>query len=143
MLGKAGIEVERHGDHFQDDVRDEVWIMEAGRKKWFCVSRNIDIRYKRHETEAVMRANVGLFLVVGPKATHPELADNFILTYPAIQRFIAKHKRPFIAKIYRPMEKFPKHTSKPRGGRVELWLDYEQWQLRPNARKERQVEPIQ
>ena len=36
MLRKAGIEVESHGDHFQDDVRDEVWIMEAGRV-FFCI----------------------------------------------------------------------------------------------------------
>jgi hypothetical protein len=78
MLREAGINVESHGDHFQDNARDEVWIMEAGRRNWFCVTRNKDIRYKRHETEAVKRANVGLFVVVGPKATHPELADNFI-----------------------------------------------------------------
>lgn len=127
MLREAGINVESHGNHFPDNVRDEVWIMEAGRRNWFCVSRNKDIRYKRHEAEAVKRANVGLFLVVGPNATHAELANNFILTYPAIQRFIAKHQRPFIAKIYRSVGKVPKNRSKPQRGRVELWLDFKQW----------------
>jgi hypothetical protein len=127
LLRKAGIKVETHSDHFQDDATDETWITEAGRRGWFCVSRNKDIRYKKNETEAVMRAIVGLFFVIGPSATSRELADNFISTFPAIERFAQNHERPFIAKIYRATERVSIRAHKPGLGRVEIWLDYKGW----------------
>ena len=72
-------------------------------------------------------AGVGLFILVGPKAIHKELAENFVSTLPKIQRFTEKYKRPFIAKIYRPTRRLYQGTHKIRSGRVELWVNYEQW----------------
>ena len=133
MLSEAGIQVEIHSDHFRHDVVDEFWIKEAGRRGWFCVSRNKDIRYKKNQTEAVMRAKVGLFLLFGPKATHPELAENFIITLSKIERFAQKNKRPFIAKIYRATKKHSSARQKPKSGRVQLWLNYEQWKSKSSS----------
>lgn len=133
MLREAGVEVEMHSDHFNHDAKDEFWITEAGRRGWFCVSRNKDIRYKKNQTEAVMRAKVGLFLLIGPKATHPKLAENFIITFSKIERFAEKNKRPFIARIYRATKKHSSARTKQESGRVKLWLNYEQWQLKPSS----------
>jgi len=127
VLRKAGINVEKHCDHFADDAIDELWITETSLKGWFCLSRNRDIRYKKNQTAAVMETNGGLFIIVGPKATHQELAENFVATYPKVLRFIEKYERPFIAKIFRPSKKTHHLRSKPASGRVELWLSGEQW----------------
>jgi len=125
LLRKAGINVEKHSDHFRHDARDEEWLTEAGRRNWFCLTHNWRIRYKPNEKDAVMRAGVGLFILAG-SATHQELANNLVNTFHNIERFIENHNRPFIAKIYRPSKKL-RSLSGNRPGHVELWLSYEEW----------------
>lgn len=125
LLRKAGISVEGHSDRFPHDVKDEVWLTEVGRKGWFCLTHDKRIRYRPNEIAAVMRADVGLFILVG-RATYQELADNFIKTLHKVERFVEKHKRPFIAKVSRPTKKL-RLSSRERPGEVKLWLSYEQW----------------
>ena len=48
-----------------------------------------------------MRHGVALLVVVGD-APYPVLAKHFVATAPRIAAFIAGHKPPFIAKVYRP-----------------------------------------
>ena len=57
---------------------------------------------------------------------HEELAQNLVATVEKIQNFIENHQPPYIAKIYRPSPEFTKNT-KPRTGRIELWLSHEDW----------------
>ena len=125
LLRRAGISVERHSDHFPHDEKDEIWLSEVGRKGWFCLTRDKGIRYKPNEKDAVMRAGVGLFILIG-NAPSSELADNFINTVDKVQNFIQKHPRPFIAKIYRPT-KTPTPSKKIRPGEVKLWLSHADW----------------
>ena len=120
ILLDAGIQVETYNDHFKDnDISDESWLSEAGRNEWCAISKDKRIRYKPNEREAVMRAGVGLFIVIGTNATHKELADNFVATYHKIKTFLEKHNPPFIAKVYRPSAKASQGRNK--AGRVELW----------------------
>ena len=48
-------------------------LSEVGRNGWFALSRDKHIYYRPNEKEAVIRAKVELFIVVG-KAPHRELA---------------------------------------------------------------------
>jgi len=61
-----------------------------------------------------------LFLLVG-QANNKELAENFINTINKIEKFIKKHPRPFIAKVYRLAKSKRISTKKPIGD-VILWL---------------------
>ena len=65
------------------------------------------------------RPKVGLFIVVG-KAPHRELAENFVRSIGAIERFADKHDPPFIAKVYRPSQGRAQQAQ-PGPGRVALW----------------------
>lgn len=66
-----------------------------------------------------MRHGVALLVIVG-KAPFPELARAFVATLPRIERFLASHDPPFIAKVYRPSPgDATKRTVPP--GRIELW----------------------
>lgn len=121
LLKKNGINVERHCDHFEDNTEDPVWLNEAGKNGWYCLSRDRKIRYNPREKEAVLRSGVGLFILVG-KATHQELADNFINTVHKVERFIERNKRPFIAKIYRGSPR-PHSPSIRKPGQVKLWAE--------------------
>ena len=64
-----------------------------------------------------MRAGVRCFVLVGVATGHEQLASNFLKAMPKLARFLAKHRGPFIAKIFRD-------------GTVEMGLDYKSWQVR-------------
>lgn len=128
LLRKAGIQVERHDDHFGPDTPDETWLRAAGRRGWFVLTHDQRIRYKPNERDAVMHYGVGLFVLVG-HAPHRELARNFIDSIRAVERFIAHNPRPFIAKVRRPPE------GRGGSGVVEAWLTGDQWKKGKKARR--------
>jgi hypothetical protein len=119
ILRSAGLTVERHADHFKHECPDEVWLEAIGRRKWIAVTHDRRIRYKPNELSAVVRHDVQLLVVVG-RAPFAELAQGFIATHARIEKFIAVHDAPWIAKVYRPsvgdLAKSPTAS-----GHVELW----------------------
>lgn len=119
ILSSGGLTVERHADHFDHDTPDEVWLAEVGRRRWIALTHDSRIRYKPTERDAVIRHGVALLVIVG-KAPFPELATAFVATLPRIERFLASHDPPFIAKVYRAT---PGDAAKrtPEPGRIELW----------------------
>ena len=119
ILKSAGLNVERHADHFAPDTPDAEWLEAAGNKGWIVLTHDRRIRYKPNELEAVVQHGVALLVIVGA-APYPDLARSFVATRQVIERFLDEHKPPFIAKIYRPS---PAETAKNRNapGRIELW----------------------
>lgn len=101
VLRAAGLTVERHADHFAPHASDEEWLERVGREHWTAITHDTRIRYKPNELTAVLRHQVGLLVVVG-KAPYTQLAENFVVTLPRITAFLAAHKPPFVAKVYRP-----------------------------------------
>ena len=119
ILTSSGLTVERHADHFAPDTADEVWLEEVGKRGWIALSHDRRIRYKPNERDAVMRHGVALLVIVGA-APFADLARAFVATLPRIEHFLARHKPPFIAKIYRPSPaETARRSTSP--GRVELW----------------------
>lgn len=124
MLGKqfpatlisAGLRVERHDDHFDHRTPDEEWLKEVGQRGWIAITRDRRIRYKRNQRDAIIENGAGVLMLLG-NATFPELATSFLATRKQIERFIAQHEPPYIAKIYRP----PAHDNPLAPGRIELW----------------------
>lgn len=114
ILREAGINVERHDDHFSESTPDEEWLPIVGSRGWIALTHNSRIRYTPLQVETLMRARVRCFVLVG-HAPHSELASNFVACLPKVLRFLGKHADPFLAKVYRS----------PR--RVEMWLSYNDW----------------
>ena len=120
ILADAGIVVERHGDLFQPEGRDEQWLEHCGINGRIAISHNSRIRYVPNELEAVKRFKVPLLILVG-QATTAELAHNFVQTLQRIEVFLGNHSPPFIAKVYRPTPaEAVKSVTVP--GRVEIWF---------------------
>jgi hypothetical protein len=124
ILKDAGVKVEKHGDHFADDAKDEEWLEKIGELGWFALTHDQRIRYKPNEIAAVKKFRVGLFVLVG-KAPFHELAYNFINTLPKIEKFINKNSRPFIAKIYRPDQKSIELKQR-KSGSVQMWVSFKE-----------------
>lgn len=119
-LRDAGLEVERHADHFPPAAADEVWLPEVGRRGWIVLTHDERIRYKPNELAAVMRHGVALLVVQG-QAPFPQLAEWFVQTLPRIEAFVAAHEPPYIAKVQRPTPKeLALRAEAP--GRVVLWV---------------------
>jgi len=112
--------VERHRDHFAPDTPDIDWLEAVSRQGWIAVTHDGRTRYKPNELAAVRRFRVPLLVVVGA-APHRDLADAFVATLPRIERFLAKHQPPFIAKVYRPSPAETARRIRP-AGRIELWF---------------------
>ena len=121
-LRQAAIRVERHGDHFADDAKDEDWLREVGQRNWYVLTHDKRMRYRPNEIAAIERFKVGVFLIVG-KAPFLELAQNFVLTFPHVVKFIEENPRPFIAKIFRPDESKKKMKAHP-AGTVKAWVSF-------------------
>ena len=118
ILSSHGLTVERHGDHFAPDAPDETWLEVVGSRGWIALTHDRRIRYKPNERDAVMRHRVALLVIVGA-APFPDLAHTFLATLPRIERFLTRHRPPFIAKVYRPLPAGKRRSAAP--GRVELW----------------------
>jgi hypothetical protein len=119
ILKAGGLAVERHADHFDPDAPDEVWLADVGKRGWIALTHDQRIRYKPNERDAVMRHGVALLIIVG-KAPFPDLAHAFVATIPRIEQFLASHRAPFIAKVYRAPPGGAAGST-PTPGRVELW----------------------
>jgi hypothetical protein len=119
ILAAAGLSVERHKDHFAPDCSDEEWLATIGERGWIAVTHDRRIRYKPNELAAIVRHRVALLIVIG-KVPLPLLAQSFVATAPRILDFIASHRPPFIAKVYRPS---PSELNRDpqAAGEVTLW----------------------
>ena len=120
ILRAAGIQVERHCDHFADDAPDVQWIVEVASRGWIGVTHDKAISRRPNERDTVLEAGLGLLIMVGA-APYAELANNFVVTLPRITTFVQKHHPPFIARVYRPTPAEMVKRRKPIG-RVEYWL---------------------
>src|SRR5215211_2544954 len=95
-LEAAGVGVERHDTHFDQDTPDVVWMPIVAERGWLAVSHNVRQRYVPEERDMAMRSGLAILYLVG-KATHAELGDNLVRTLPKIIAFRDKHDPPFLA----------------------------------------------
>lgn len=122
-LERAGVQVERHDEHFGPRTLDVEWLAEVGRHGWIALTHNKEIRYNIQERDMVMRAGVPLFMLIGHHP-HPVLAENLVNTLPRVRRFLDRTPRPFIARIYKASDE---DVTAGRPGRVNLWLSHDDW----------------
>ena len=119
ILAAAGLQVERHADHFAPDCPDESWLQNIGQRGWVAVTHDGRIRYKPNELAAVVEHQVTLLVMIG-HVPYSQLAHSFVATRKRILDFLARHHPPLIAKVYRPSAtKGAEHPDAP--GRIELW----------------------
>jgi hypothetical protein len=119
ILRNAGLNVERHCDHFQPDTSDDTWLAVVGQRGWVALSHDKRIRYKPNERAAVLTHRVRLLIIVGT-VPFPLLAESFVATRHRIEAFLDQHQTPLIAKVYRASPKaIRKNPHAP--GRVQYW----------------------
>jgi len=101
-LRQAGEDVRIHDDFFPQNAEDPVWLTEAGKRGWVVLTKDVRIRYRAIETNALLTAKVRAFVLTAKgDLSGQEMADIFIKALPAIKRLCAKVPPPFIARVSR------------------------------------------
>ncbi len=98
-LRAAGMNVERHDDHFSDDTPDVDWIAEVGSRGWVVLTKDKRIRRNPLEKLAVQVAGIRLFTLTGGNMAGEQMGDIFANNRAAIERLARRKKGPFIATV--------------------------------------------
>ena len=81
-----------HDDVFPQDTNDEVWLREAGRRRWIVLMKDDRIRYRPGEQAAVLEAQVACFcLHPSTDMTGEQMADAFEVALPRILAYVDAH----------------------------------------------------
>ncbi|MDT3680849.1 MAG: hypothetical protein ROY82_00035 [Truepera sp.] len=116
ILRKHGLPARVHDEIFSPDTPDEEWITQVAAWGLVAITRDKRIGSTPTELHAVFAAGLRLIVIVGGSVPADELAHNFVKAHSSIQRFVAKHPAPFIAKLSRPASA----SVLKRGGHGEL-----------------------
>ena len=134
VLSAAGVRFERHDDHFAPGTDDLDWLPKAGEHDWVVLSHNRRLRYEAAQTDRLFEHNVRAIMLIGNPRPNPagkrsvftrELAENFVRSMPGILRFLERHPRPWIAKLYRPNQTPEAGPVGP--GELRMWLTLQAW----------------
>jgi predicted nuclease of predicted toxin-antitoxin system len=98
-LRHAGVQVAVHDDHFPPNAHDVEWLPSVGERGWIVLTRDKRIRYRSQERTALIQARVRAFVLSGGNLSGPAMAEAFVQALPAMQRFVAQHQAPFIARV--------------------------------------------
>lgn len=94
------------------DVQDQEWLPVVGKNGWVVLTADYRMRYRERERDAIMEHNVRAFILRGHR--HDERIRNFLEGLRRVEHFLRTNDEAFLAKVYQ-------------GGRVEMWLRYEDW----------------
>jgi hypothetical protein len=84
--------VHAHDDLFAQDVDDDVWLAEVGRRRMVVLTKDDKIRYRSGERQAILSAGVRCFCLNPTKGmTGADQAKALVKALPAILR-IAKEE---------------------------------------------------
>lgn len=103
-LVAAGVSLVRCRDLGLVGVADAIWIPKVTKLGLVIVTGDVRIRYRTVEKAALMRSGARVLFVTLGKATHSDLAQNFVVCLPDIVRFVAKHPAPWLATLSRPSQ---------------------------------------
>lgn len=114
-LREAGARVEVHHDHFEDTAPDVDWLHEVGRRGWVVLTKDMAIRRRLMEREAIIGANVRAFFLTSGELRGEEMAAIFAKHLRRITSLVASHKPPFIAYVTRSNVRIAQYRKRLRG----------------------------
>jgi len=89
-----------HDDLFSQDTDDEVWLEEAGRRRWIVLTKDERIRRKPGEQRAIVQFGARCFVLHPTKGMRAEeMADVLVEALPRILAAARDEKRRGFVKI--------------------------------------------
>ena len=101
VLEEAGVQVERHLDHFARGTPDEDWLPFVGNNGWILLTSDGRIRYRSNEKLAVVKNDVRMFYFSNNNMSGEQMATALAKALPEIYKLCARQTPPFFAAITR------------------------------------------
>jgi hypothetical protein len=109
-LREAGAIVEVLEPYFSPDCPDVVWLPEVSQRGWVILTKDDKIGRNPLEQLAIAQSDARVFILAEGTLTGREMATQFVLALPKMEKLIQSHRSPFIARVYG-------------GGIVRMWQD--------------------
>jgi len=99
------------GERFELDVRDQVWLREAGESSWLVITHDKKIRRRPSEKRALLESGVGCFILVyRDNLTKEEIYALIVSVLDKMEDLFRDTPRPFIYTVSKNRE-FKKYAS--------------------------------
>lgn len=104
VLQSAGVQVERHLDHFPRATPDEEWLPLVGRMGWVPLTTDKRIRHRSNEKQAVVKHKIRMFYFSKNDMSGQQMASALEKALPNMKKLCARYSPPFFAAITRTGE---------------------------------------
>jgi len=99
MLQEQGELYILHDDQFTQDTPDTVWLNEVGIKCCVVFSKDVRMRKRLIELEALKESRGAAFILANGNLTGLQIAEAFKHALPQIKRILKRADRPIVATI--------------------------------------------
>lgn len=100
-LAEQNVHVQRHHDHFESGVEDDVWLTFVGQRQWVIITKDKKNRYNQWEKAAIRRYKVREFYFGSGNMTGGEMAAALVVALPKIKTIWQNQQPPFVVSISR------------------------------------------
>jgi hypothetical protein len=93
------VRVVLHDEVFAQGTPDAEWLPSVGAQGWIVFTRDLRLRYRPAEKEALIAAGVRAFGFTSGNMGGGEVAEAIVRALPKIRSLLAAHKNAFVARI--------------------------------------------
>ena len=86
-------------EFFAPDTDDPVWLARIGAEGWYLVTRDLHVRKRPGELEALKEHSVGAFFLGGKNRTRCELIRQLVTNWPRLKELASKTRAPFAYRV--------------------------------------------
>lgn len=90
----------RHAELFEAATPDAEWLPAITARGGFVLTQERRLHYNPLELQALRASGAGTFIFVAKGLTGAGLAECVVRALPRLRRFVGRHPRPFVAKVY-------------------------------------------
>lgn len=116
VLQNAGMQLERHLDHFRRGTPDDEWLPLVGQNRWVLLTTDKRIRLRWNERRAVTEHRVRMFYFSRNDIRGQQMGTALEKALPAMLRLCATVAPPFFAAITRAGEVHLREFAPPHPG---------------------------
>jgi hypothetical protein len=98
-LAAEGLSVVLHDDVFEQGTPDHEWLPIVGARRWVVLTKDSRLRFRPLEKEALIAANVRVFVFTGGNLQGAAMADAIVKAIPKIKALLAARRHAFVARI--------------------------------------------
>lgn len=98
-MKEFGEDVVHLTDHFDEDEDDPIWLKYIGSNGWILITRDLAVRRRPAELQALREHNVGAFFLGGKNRSRCELVQQVVRNWPRMKELARRSRKPFAFRV--------------------------------------------